>query len=148
MPQTTIYALVMLAAGIGIPVLAALNSGLGKSIGSPAAASVVLFCVALSIAITALIVSGDIAKLARVPLAPRHLLFGGCFVAFYVLSVTYIAPKFGVGNAVFFVLIGQMISAAAIDHFGLFGAQMSPLTLIRAAGLGLMAFGVWLTQQG
>jgi transporter family-2 protein len=68
-------------------------------------------------------------------------------VAFYVLTVTYIAPHFGVGNAVFFVLLGQLISAAAIDHFGLFGAQVSPLGLARAGGIALMAAGVWLTQQ-
>lgn len=147
MPHTTIYALVMLAAGIGIPLLAALNAGLGKSLGSPVAASAVLFCVALLIATVALIISGDIPQLARLSITPKQFLFGGFFVAFYVLSVTFIAPKFGVGNAVFFVLIGQMISAAAIDHFGLFGAQISPLSLTRAAGLGLMAMGVWLTQQ-
>ena len=57
------------------------------------------------------------------------------------------APRFGVGNAVFFVLLGQLISAAAIDHFGLFGAQISPLSLTRAAGIGLMAAGVFVTQQ-
>ena len=115
--------------------------------GSPVAASAVLFCVALLIATIALIISGDIPQLARLSITPKQFLFGGFFVAFYVLSVTFIAPKFGVGNAVFFVLIGQMISAAAIDHFGLFGAQISPLSLTRAAGLGLMAMGVWLTQQ-
>lgn len=147
MPQTTIYALVMLAAGIGIPLLAALNAGLGKSLGSPIAASAVLFCVALVMTGFILIVSGEIPKLARLPLTPKQFLFGGFFVAFYVLSVTFIAPKFGVGNAVFFVLIGQMISAASIDHFGLFGAQLSPLSLTRAGGIGLMAVGVWLTQQ-
>ena len=67
-------------------------------------------------------------------------------MAFYVLTVTYIAPHFGVGNAVFFVLLGQLISAAAIDHFGLFGAQISPLGLTRAAGISMMVVGVWLTQ--
>ena len=66
---------------------------------------------------------------------------------FYVLSVTYIGPRFGIGNAVFFVLLGQMISAAAIDHFGLFGAQVSPLTLTRAGGISLMAAGLWIIQK-
>ncbi|MFY0596165.1 MAG: DMT family transporter [Cognatishimia sp.] len=148
MPQTTIYALVMLAAGIGIPLLAALNAGLGKSLGSPIAATAVLFCVALLAASLLLVISGEIPKLSRLSITPKQFLCGGFFVAFYVLSVTFIAPKFGVGNAVFFVLIGQMISAAAIDHYGLFGAQVSPLSLTRAAGLSVMAFGVWLTQQG
>jgi transporter family-2 protein len=140
------YAIIMLLAGMGIPLLAALNAALGQHLGSPSAAAVILFVVALSVAVLALVLTGPGPVLAAGS-APKHLFLGGCLVAFYVLSVTYIAPHFGVGNAVFFVLIGQMISAATIDHFGLFGAQISPLSLTRAAGLGLMAFGVWVTQQ-
>lgn len=68
-------------------------------------------------------------------------------MAFYVLSVTYIAPHFGVGNAVFFVLLGQLVAAALIDHYGLFGARVSPLSFTRAAGIALMAAGVALTQK-
>lgn len=147
MPQSTLYALVMLAAGIGVPILAALNAGLGKNVGSPTAASVVALTVALVLAAVVLVIVGDGAHLSKISLAPKHYLIGGAFMAFYLLSITFVAPKFGVGNAVFFVLIGQMISAAAIDHFGLFGAQVSPISLTRAAGIGLMACGVWLTQQ-
>lgn len=146
MSQTVHYALVMLLAGIGIPVLAALNAALGQRLGSPFAAGVVLFCVALSAAIVVLVVSGGIGNLTGLTAAPRHLFLAGLLVAFYVLSITWVAPKFGVGNAVFFVLLGQLISAAAIDHFGLFGAQISPLSLARAGGIALMAAGVWLTQ--
>jgi transporter family-2 protein len=83
-----------------------------------------------------------------VPSAPRHLFLAGVLIAFYVISITFVAPRFGVGNAVFFVLLGQMISAAAIDSFGLFGAQPNALTATRAAGLACMVFGVWLTQRG
>lgn len=140
------YALTMLAAGIGIPLLAALNAALGTRMGSPAAAAAILFCVALTATLVVLMITGP-AALARAAGAPRHLFLAGLFVAFYVLTVTWIAPKFGVGNAVFFVLLGQLISAAAIDHFGLFTAQVSPLTLTRALGIGVMGLGVWITQQ-
>ena len=37
------YAVIMLAAGLGIPVMAALNAALGKIIGNPAGAVVMLF---------------------------------------------------------------------------------------------------------
>lgn len=141
------YAVIMLIAGMGIPTLAALNAALGQHIGSPSAAAVILFLVAMLVASTVLLITGPAEVLKAVD-APKHLFLGGVLVAFYVLSITYIAPHFGVGNAVFFVLIGQMISAALIDHFGLFGAQVSPLSLTRAAGLSLMAIGVWVTQQG
>ncbi len=141
-----IYALTMLAAGIGIPLLAALNAALGVRIGSPAAAAMVLFCVALLATTAVTLVTGPRA-LSGVAAAPRHLLLGGLLVAFYVLSITYIAPHFGIGNAVFFVLLGQLISAALIDHFGLFGARVSPLSLTRATGIAVMALGVWITQR-
>ncbi|TNF58218.1 MAG: DMT family transporter [Rhodobacteraceae bacterium] len=144
--MTQTYAFIMFLAGMGIPLLAALNAALGRHIGSPASAALVLFLVALGIAVLAVLLTGP-GALTRLGGVPKHLFLGGVFVAFYVLSVTYIAPHFGVGNAVFFVLIGQLVSAAAIDHFGLFGAQVSPLDLKRAGGIALMGLGVWVTQQ-
>ncbi|MFW2544162.1 DMT family transporter [Primorskyibacter sp. 2E107] len=140
------YALVMLLAGIGIPVLAALNAALGVRLGSPVAAAMILFCVAMLASGAVWLGTGG-GGLLQVRAVPKHLFLGGLLVVFYVLSVTIIAPRFGIGNAVFFVLLGQLISAAAIDHFGLFGARLSPLTLTRATGIAVMALGVWITQR-
>lgn len=140
------YAVTMLLAGIGIPILAALNGALGVHLGNPVAAAVVLFCVALVLGLVVWGLTGG-GSLGRVLDAPRHLLGGGAFVAFYVLTITFVAPRFGVGNAVFFVLLGQLVSAAVIDHFGLFGARLSPLTLTRSTGIAVMALGVWITQR-
>lgn len=136
----------MLAAGLGIPVLAALNARLGIAIGSPSAAAVILFLVASLTALAAMAVTGGTGALRALPGQPAHLFLAGALIAFYVLSITYIAPSFGVGNAVFFVLLGQLISAAAIDHFGLFGAAVTPLSGLRAAGIAVMATGVAITQ--
>lgn len=140
------YAIIMVLAGIGIPVLAALNAQLGGRIGSPAAAASVLFVVAFATALVVALVTGP-QGFTKLAIAPKHLFLGGVLIAFYVLSITFIAPHFGIGNAVFFVLLGQLISAALIDHFGLFGAQVSPISTARAAGIATMAIGVWLTQQ-
>lgn len=140
-------ALIMFAAGIGIPLLAALNARLGANIGSPAAAATVLFIVAFLAAAGVMIVTGA-EPLRAIPGQPKHLLLAGLLVAFYVLSVTYVAPTFGVGNAVFFVLLGQLASSAAIDQFGLFGAQVNPVTGLRLAGIAVMAAGVAITQMG
>jgi bacterial/archaeal transporter family-2 protein len=102
--------------------------------------------VALTTTLVVLTLKGAPA-LSAVITAPKHLFLAGLLVAFYILSITFIAPKFGVGNAVFFVLLGQLISAALIDHFGLFGARINPLSLSRAGGIALMAAGVFLTQR-
>lgn len=140
------YTITMLFAGIGIPILAALNAALGKFINSPIAAATILFSVAFLACLTLLIATGS-TPIAKAISAPKHLFVAGILVAFYVLSITFIAPKIGIGNAIFFVLLGQLVSAATIDHFGLFGATLSPLSLTRAAGIGVMAIGVWITQQ-
>ena len=68
-------------------------------------------------------------------------------VIFYILSITWVAPKFGVGNAVSFVLLGQIISMVVIDHFGLFGALQHSVSSQRFAGLALMIVGVFLTVR-
>ena len=140
------YAVIMFVAGIGIPLLAALNAALGRFIVSPIVAAAILFTVAGGVTWGLAIATG-LSPLRHDFSAPKHLFFAGALVAFYVLSITFIAPKFGVGNAVFFVLLGQLVSAAAIDHFALFGATQNSLNFIRASGIAIMALGVWVTQQ-
>ncbi len=145
--ETLRYTLIMLAAGIGIPVLAAFNARLGDAIGSPAAAATVLFFIAFCVAGLAMLSTHGASPLGLVLTQPRHLLLGGVLVAFYVLSVTWIAPRFGLGNAVFCVLAGQLLSAAIIDHFGLAGVMVKPLNIWRGSGILLMATGVLLAQK-
>ena len=147
MPPAVGYAAIMLAAGIGIPVLAALNASLGARIGSPAAAATILFIVALLGAAAVMAATGGARSLAALPAQPKHLFLAGLLVAFYVLSITWVAPLFGLGNAVFFVLLGQIAAAALIDHFALFGVRPSPISWQRAAGIALMGAGVLLARK-
>lgn len=136
----------MLVAGVGIPIMAALNSGLGQKLGNPLAAVFVL-CVVATIAVTVLLVATGIPALETVSAPSPSQLSAGALFIFYIASITYAAPKIGLGNAVFFVLLGQLICAAVIDHFSLLGAVNSPITSKRMAGLALMAIGVYLAKS-
>ena len=142
------YAALMFAAGVGIPLLAALNANLGQRIGSPVAAGVVLFAVAFLAALLLLLVTGGAGTLARVPGQPPVLFLAGCLVAFYVLSITFVAPHFGLANAILFVLLGQMVSAAIIDATGLMGLAAREVTPMRVLGLVVMAVGLVMSQRG
>jgi bacterial/archaeal transporter family-2 protein len=55
-----------------------------------------------------------------------------------------LAPRIGIGNAVMLVLLGQLVSAALIDHVGLLGAASHPITLTRFIGLVAMAVGAFI----
>ena len=147
-PQnSTVYAVTMLFAGIGIPIMAALNAGLGTKLQSSALAAAILFCVAMVASLTYLLLVEGIPTSFSAPSTPFYFFLGGLFVVFYVLSVTWIAPRFGIGNAVAFVLLGQLISMATIDQFGLLGAPQTTLTLPRLMGLLFMAIGVFLVVR-
>ena len=136
----------MLLAGVGIPIMATLNAGVGQQLQNPVAASVTLFVAALALSALALLATGvpSAGQLAAVP-AWRYL--GAALVVFYILSITWAGPRIGIGNAVFFVLLGQLIATAAIDHWGLWGAPVTPLSTKRALGIAVMAVGVWLAKK-
>lgn len=144
MTNSTIYAVLMLVAGIGIPIMATLNGGLGVRLQSPALAATILFFVAMILSFTYLLVTKGIPKTLYYPNTPIYYYFGGLFVLFYIGSITWVAPRFGISNAVAFVLLGQLIAMSIIDHFGLFGANIFTINIQRIAGLGLMVLGVLL----
>ena len=141
-----IYALIMLIAGICVPILAVLNAGLGKELGSAPAACVILSLVALVTSAVILLATGPQAILNTFS-SSKHLFFGGVLFIIYILSITFIAPKFGLGNAIFFILLGQILSASIIDLFGLFGAISQSLSYQRITGIFIMVLGIWLTQN-
>lgn len=139
-------AALMFAAGIGIPIFAAFNSALGQQLGGPVAANAVSFGVGLILSLAILATIG-FPPVERFTLDRPHIWTGALFVLFYGISITYAAPKIGVGNAVFFVLLGQLVASSLIDHFGLWGAVQSTFTWRRAGGIALMALGVWLARK-
>jgi len=143
--QPLFYALLMCIAGIGIPIMAALNSYLGNKLSSPVFATTILFMVASSMSLVALFFSGGIPKPHIKEPIPIVFYLGGIFVVFYILSMTWVAPKFGIGNAISMVLLGQLFSMVVIDHFGLLGAIKHTVSIQRLSGLALMILGVYLT---
>jgi len=145
--QPVFYALLMCVAGFGIPVMAALNGSLGAKLHSPALATTILFMVGSVVSLVYLFLSGGIPKLPIQQSIPIFFYLGGLFVIFYILSITWVAPKFGVGNAISFVLLGQLISMAVIDHFGLLDALQHPVSSQRFAGLALMIVGMLLSVR-
>ena len=144
MNSSYIYAAVMLLAGIGIPTMATLNGGLGgKLMSSSLATSIALAVAFASVSIYLLATEGFPTKFIADDL-PFYYYLGGFCVAFYVISVTWIVPRFGVSNAIAFALLGQLVAMSIIDHFGLLGAHQYLITAKRMIGLIIMAVGIYL----
>ncbi len=136
----------MFAAGIGIPVFAAFNAGLGKQLGGPIAATAAAFAVGLVVALVLVALTGFPQREAF-HFGTPYVWFGAVFILFYGVSVTYAAPRIGLGNAIFFVLLGQIVAAAAIDHFGWLGSIQTTLTAKRMLGIAVMGVGLYLARK-
>lgn len=142
-----LYIALSAAGGILIPIMAALSGALGRTLDNPWIAATIVSAGAFAtvLAFTLLTGSGNVSWDALKQARPLQLL-AGIGMAFYLLSITWVGPRFGIGNAIMFVLAGQIISSALIDHFGLFGAPHKPVDLLRAAGLVIMATGIVIAQ--
>jgi transporter family-2 protein len=146
-PTLAFYIALSAVGGILIPIMAALSGGLGRTLDNPWVAAAIVsgggFALVLAFALLTGSMNVSLEALQRA--TPWQLLAGAGF-AFYLLSITWVGPRFGIGNAVMFVLAGQIVSSAFIDHFGLFGAPHKPIDLLRVSGLVVMMAGIVIAQ--
>jgi bacterial/archaeal transporter family-2 protein len=141
--------LMAIASGALIPVQAASNAALSRSIGGnvPFAAMILFVVAAGATALTVLAAGKGMPVSSDLQLAPWWSYSGGLIVAFYVFTITFLSPRLGVGTAIALVVAGQVLSALTIDHFGLMRSLTIPLTPTRLVGAGLMIVGVFLALR-
>jgi len=94
-----------------------------------------------------IVIRAPLPSLETLRQVPASGYFGGFIVASYVIAITFLAPRLGVGNAIRLVVTGQIVAAVIIDHVGAFGAVVQRLTMGRAIGAVLMIIGVILARR-
>ena len=72
---------------------------------------------------------------------------GGALGAYFVAATIFLAPKLGATTMVALLLAGQMVASLALDHFGLLGYPIHPVSLGRIAGVVMIAGGVMLVRN-
>jgi len=141
------YFIWALLAGAFIPLIGILNARVGRALGEPIYATVIVFFVAILIA---LIVSVVVGKSSLTIQNLQNLAvfdFGaGLIVAFYVISATVLAPKIGVANFIVMAVSSQILFSLMIDHYGLFGAPVKPISMIQLFGAVMLVIGLATTQ--
>jgi len=134
--------------GALIPVQAATNAAMSRVIGSVAITSLALFAIGfVVVAVWAIVIRVPLPSPETLRRVPAYGWFGGFIVASYVIAITFLAPRLGVGNAIRLVVTGQIVAAVIIDHVGAFGAIVQRLTMGRAIGAVLMIIGVILARR-
>jgi bacterial/archaeal transporter family-2 protein len=142
------WLIIVFVCGAVLPIQAGLNSRLGKSLDSPAFASMFSFLV------------GALAVAAYLPFTRESLnwsglrsisivtwLGGGITGAFFITATMMALPRIGMALTFSLVVAGQMIIAVALDHFGILVVQQHAFNFWRFVGIVLIIVGVIVVRR-
>lgn len=132
-------------AGAVVPFQAASNATLGRMVGHPLMATLISLSVSLVLTIIALMVlKVSLPSFSTLSQIPSWAWLGGVAGVIYISVALILTPKLGVLSFMMAVMAGQLIAAMLLDHFGLMGLNVKPVTLWRLAGLVLVLIGMFL----
>lgn len=129
--------------GLVMPVQTNANSRLRLSVGSPFLASLISFTVGfLALLATVLLLDGRLPDLSLGADRPAWLWSGGLLGVVVLTGNIFLFPRLGSVQTVVLPIMGQVLMGLLIDHFGLFNAPQTVLTVTRALGALLLVLGV------
>ena len=139
-----VYLIIALAAGVALATQSAINTQLAKAMsGEAVIATFISFAVGTIVLFFIAWVKTDLwGNLSTVPSQPWWKLIGGILGAVVVFTTVLLAPKLGITAMLFFIIVGQLITAATIDHFGLIGIPIREVNITKFIGLIIVAFGL------
>lgn len=147
MSPTTTAVLFVFGAGIAAAIQVAVNGRLGARIGTLEAATFQSLIAVSLFLVTTFAVRGGLGGVFSGFRAPVWMWLGGAMGFVIVSAITY-APGRISNLAVAGVLIAaQLLMAALIDAFGLFGFERLGLPWERLAGIALLAAGATLVLK-
>ena len=139
-----VYLIVALAAGVALATQSAINTQLAKAMsGEAVIATFISFAVGTIVLFFIAWVKTDLwGNLSAIPSQPWWKLIGGVLGAIVVFTTVLLAPKLGITAMLFFIIIGQLITATTIDHFGLIGMPIREVNITKFIGLIIVGFGL------
>lgn len=140
-PAHLLPLLLALVSGVLMAVQGSLNTALSKVVGLWEATFVVHATGTLVLLIVLFLLKIGRGDLGGLPQAPWYSYLGGLVGVFIIYLVAASIPAVGVANATTAIIVGQVLTAVIIDHFGGFGLERIPCGWNQVAGLALLAVG-------
>lgn len=141
-----IYYILAILAGSATAVQAGVNSSLKKQIGNPFLAAFVSFLMGTIANVFILLffnqnLRADVQKLAEVAWWKWT---GGLLGAFFVLNTILSVEKIGAANYAVVLVSAQLVMAMLLDHFGIIGYNIHPISNMRLLGAVLVIAGAFI----
>jgi transporter family-2 protein len=147
--MNNLFYLLALGAGLLLPMQIAFNNKLTHYSGNPVTSSLISFSVG-TIALLLYSISHFQSfhkSLQQLGNAPGYAWLGGMVGAFYIISTIVASPKIGLALFLALVIGGQLVMSVIVDHYGLLGAAVKPITWLKGIGLLLVFGGIFLLKK-
>lgn len=145
--MTWILLLAALGLGVALSVQVGVNALLRQGLGHPMLAAAMSFLVGtVGLALVSVAVRAGLPTAAQVARVPWWHWSGGLLGAVYVASAIVLAPKLGAATLLAAIVAGQMLASLVLDHYGLLGFPVQPVSALRLLAVVLIIGGVLLLQ--
>jgi transporter family-2 protein len=125
--------------GILIAVMISFNGLLAKQLGNNIALIVIHI---LGVFTTSIIFIFSRYKYKNIKGLPIYLFIGGAIGIFNISLNNITINKLGVALTIGLCLLGQLGTSMIIDHYGLFGVNISKINIKKLTGIFIMSIGI------
>ena len=134
-------------AGSLITIQSVLNSALGERTGNLGSV-LILTVVSIFVLIALIGIFPGTAELRRLPGPSQWYLYAGGILGIAILAAPiFLIPRIGATATLTGLVMGQLVLAVLIDHFGAFNVQRVEIDFTRIFGIALLALGAYLVVK-
>lgn len=135
-----LFLFVAFLAGVAMAGQGTMNSAVSKAIGL-SESTFVVHLTATMVMIAILVSSFGNGNWSNYTKIPWYYYAGGLMGVAITYGVVMSIAKLGAAVATTSIIVGQVLTACLLDHFGIFGLEKTPLTWLKFLGVGLLALG-------
>ena len=135
-----LFLFVAFLAGVAMARQGTMNSAVSKAIGLSESTFVVHLTATLVMIAILLLGLGN-GNWGNYGTIPWYYYAGGLIGVAITYGVVISIAKLGAAVATTSIIVGQVLTACLLDHFGLFGLEKIPLTWMKLLGVGFLALG-------
>ena len=140
--MTWLYAGLALLSGAALAVQVGLNNGLRERMGHPIPAAFTSFATGtLALLAYGLAIRPAWPRASSLSGGPWWIWMGGVVGASYIMMTVTFSNRLGAAGWLGVVVTGQILTSVLLDHHGLVGFAIHPVTPWRVVGVGLLLAG-------
>jgi transporter family-2 protein len=140
--MNNLYMLAAAIAGAGIALQLVVNTQLRVTTGSAVWAAAIQFVVGLVGLLIVGLVTREEVSTQSLGRGPWWIWTGGLLGATYIVISVLISRRLGAAVMLASTVVGQLMAAVLIDHYGWLGAPVYRLSAMRALGVAMLVGGV------